>query len=331
MTWQFYLGTIDPQKKAAESQVFFFAIEPSKVATLMDRVFDDVPQESRQQTGTKLARAAQFLAALDVMSKNKRAVVLGQKLLAKLNKRVGERMKVSGISYPDIDLEIEIVGTFPPGRYNETAIMNRDYLNDALDSYPRTHGGLKHALADRSLNLVILEVPNMEAFSRVTEQIDSSGLFQNPAVKCETLSAYAVSQLDSFRDILWGMRWLLSPAILVTLALVIANGISISVRERRKEIAVLKVFGYRPALILFLILGEAMLITALAGFLSSVLVYQTANRLMDNTASILPVYIPESAFWWGPAVGALTGLVGSVVPAWSACQVQVTAVLARVD
>src|SRR5205085_10948605 len=112
--------------------------------------------------------------------------------------------------------------------------------------------------AGRSLNLVVLEVPNLEAYTRVTQQIDSSGLFENPAVKCETLAAYAVTQLDSFRDILWGMRWLLSPAILVTLVLIMANGLSLSVRERRKEIAVLKVLGFRPVQVMGIVLGEVM-------------------------------------------------------------------------
>jgi len=264
------------------------------------------------------------------MGKNKRAAIVGQKVLKSINKQVGERIKVTGINYKDLDLEFEIVGAFPPGRYGDTSIMNRDYFNDALDTYPKNHSGLKHPLADKSLNLVVLQVPDMESYSQVTQQIDASGLFQNPSVKCETLSAYAVTQLDSFRDIIWGMRWLLSPAILITLALVITNSISISLRERRKEIAVLKVLGYRPAQVLALILGEASLIGALSGFLSSVVVYQLVNRLMNNQEAVLPVYIPDMALYWGPIVGALTGLAGSLVPAWTACRVQVSAVFARV-
>ena len=57
----------------------------------------------------------------------------------------------------------------------------------------------------------------------------------------ETLSSGVATFLDGYKDLLFGMRWLLVPAILVTMALVIANSISISVRERRVEMAVLKV------------------------------------------------------------------------------------------
>ena len=42
--------------------------------------------------------------------------------------------------------------------------MNRDYLNAALDDYPRTHAGKPHPLADKTLNLVWLRVPDSEPF-----------------------------------------------------------------------------------------------------------------------------------------------------------------------
>ena len=65
-------------------------------------------------------------------------------------------------------------------------------------------------------------------------------------MKCETASSGIATFLEAYRDLIWGMRWLLAPAILVTLSLVISNAISISVRERRMELAVLKVLGFRP-------------------------------------------------------------------------------------
>lgn len=330
MTWQFYVATTDAEKLTRDNQIFFFVMDPRKAPTLLERLFDDVPQQSQQKSGVKLAQAKQFLAAIDRMIANKRGVIIGPKILTAINKRVGDRMKVSGVNYKDLDLEVEIVGSFPEGRFASNAMMNRDYFNDALDGYPKTHGGQKHPHADRRLNMVILEVEDMKTYSRVTEQIDASGTFQDPAVKCETLSAYAVTRLDSYRDIIFAMRWLLAPAILLTLSLIIANAISLSVRERRKEVAVLKVLGFRPALILALLLGEAMLLGALSGLISSAAVHQAVNRLVDSSGTVLPIFIPERALWWGPAVGLLAGLLGSVVPAWGACRARVSSVFARV-
>ena len=80
-----------------------------------------------------------------------------------------------------------------------------------------------------------------------------------PAVKCETLSSGVASFIEPYKDLLFGVRWLLSPAILAALSLVIANAISISVRERRTEMAVLKVLGFTPLQLLLLVLSEAAL------------------------------------------------------------------------
>jgi putative ABC transport system permease protein len=114
------------------------------------------------------------------------------------------------------------------------------------------------------------------------------------------------------------------------MGLITANSISISVRQRQTEIAVLKVLGYRPLLILILLLGEAMLLGALGGLLSAGLVYESVNRLLDNADSIIPLYIPETAFVWGPAVGMVTALAGSLVPVWNGCKIRVSTVFTRV-
>src|SRR5262249_45349744 len=154
------------------------------------------PTQADQRAG-KLEHSAELQAAVRQMQVNKRAVMMDRRQLRNIQKRVGDRFAVTGINFQGIDLEFEIVAAFPEGRY--VAVMNRDYLNDALDSYPKTHAGLKHPHASKSLNRVWLQVPNQKAFSGIAEQIESSGLFQDPQVKCETLSSMVGTQLDSYR------------------------------------------------------------------------------------------------------------------------------------
>jgi len=178
------------------------------------------------------AEMQQLRDGIKAMQANKRGAIVGKDRLAAMNKRVGESIKVESFNYKDINLEIEIIGEFPPGRYDQSAVINRDYLNDAMDQYNQRQsksGKDRHPLSDKSLNLVWLKVPDTEAFNRVAEQITSSSLYTSPAVKCETASSGIASFLDAYKDLLWGMRWLLVPAILVTMALVIANAISINV------------------------------------------------------------------------------------------------------
>jgi putative ABC transport system permease protein len=125
------------------------------------------------------------------------------------------------------------------------------------------------------------------------------------------------------------------PAILGVMALVIATAISISVRERRTEIAVLKVLGYTPTQVLILVLSEALLIGALSGLVSVIGTMTVINGLFGGVPfpiAFFPKFrVPLAALWWGPAIGGMTALAGSFLPAWSARSVKVSEVFSRIS
>lgn len=322
MTWSFYGGSMDAKKLTPENLVFFFTMDPDRVIPMMDDLEGLDP------------------ALIDKMKAKREAVLIGIDKLRSIGqedalRRNGSvRVKLTSMNYKDIDLEFEVVGVFPDGRYDKSAVMNRDYLNAALDAYPRSHAGQKHPLADKTLNLVWLRVPDMLAFNTVQEQISRSPLYTSPAVKCETASSGIATFLEAYRDLIWGMRWLLAPAILLTLSLVIANAISISVRERRLEFAVLRVLGFRPRQVLALVVGEAVLLGAGSGLFSTVATYTLINKVMGGInfpiAFFGSFFIPLQAIWWGLAIGVCTALAGSVVPAITASSTRVTEAFSKV-
>jgi putative ABC transport system permease protein len=127
MTWQFFGGTLDPKSRTRENLLFAIAMEPRKMLTMME--------DLDSLRGDELKEMQRIVHE---MENNRRAICVGRDRLAAINKRVGERIQIHGMNYKDIVLELEIVGTFAPARYDQTAIMNRDYLNEALDEYART-------------------------------------------------------------------------------------------------------------------------------------------------------------------------------------------------
>jgi putative ABC transport system permease protein len=321
MAWSFYGGTIDPTKMTRESILFFFSMEPSKFLTMFDDVDKFTPAER-----------ADIERAIKEMEQDKRKCVIGVDRLQSLNKKKGERITVTSVNYRGIDLEFEIVGVLPTGRYGQSAIMNEQYLLDALEDYKKKKSAA-HPMDQKCLNLVWLRVPDSRELEEVTAAIESSSLFSSPAVKCERASSGIASFLDAYKDLLWGMRWLLTPVILITLALVISNAISISVRERRTEMAVLKVLGFTPNMVLCMVLGEAMLVGCLSGLVASVAFYELVNARggIPFPIAFFPVFrIPEDALWWGPMLGGATAFAGSIVPAWSARSVKVSEVFAKI-
>ena len=325
MTWQFYGGTLDPTNRTRDNSLFAFAMQPLKIATMMDE-FDTLPHDSEAYR--------QLLDVIGKLDRNRRGLLLGRDRLAAIGKQVGDRIKLFSINYQDINLEFEIVGVLPISRYDNSAFFDREYLNAAVDAYPLTHRGQKHPLADKSLNLVWLRVPNKATLLKLIEQIDSAPEFSNPAVKCETQSSGIATFLEAYRDLVWGMRWLLAPAVIVALALVISNAISISVRERRLELAVLKVLGFPPVSILGMVIGEALLLGVTSGLASAGATYWLVNHWIGGLkfpiAFFPAFFIPTDALWWGVSVGGLAALAGSVLPAWSAMRVRVADVFAKV-
>jgi putative ABC transport system permease protein len=118
------------------------------------------------------------------------------------------------------------------------------------------------------------------------------------------------------------------------MTLVVANAISISVRERRAEIAVMKVLGYRPGQVLNLVLGESLLVGALSGWFAALGSYALINYGLGGIKfpiAFFPVFmIPAWALVWGPAMGCFTALLGSFIPAWTARNVKVSEVFSKV-
>jgi putative ABC transport system permease protein len=327
MTWGFFVGSTEsnPAKRGYENLFFAFIMEPEKARTMLD----DIDTLSDEQ-------AAPLIEVIKKMKQIRNGAIVGEGRLAKLKKRVGDRITVYGRNYRDINLELEIVGSLPKevARYADSAVISRDFFETELDTYKAAHNNKPHPLADKSLSLVWLRVPDRASFNKMTEQILTSPSFSNPAVKCETSSTGISSFLDAYRDIIWGVRWLLAPACMLVLSLVISNAISISVRERRTEFAVLKVLGFLPWQILTLVLAEALLIGTLSGLMSAAATYVFCNQVWGGLpfqVAFFPVFrVPESCLWWGAAMGAATAFVGSFIPAWSARNIRVADVFAKV-
>jgi putative ABC transport system permease protein len=336
MTWQFFVGTLDKANQSFRNTLFGLACDPDKLLTMMDGL-ENLPS----------GQYAEMRVAVDRLKKTRDGIIIGRDHLKNLNAMIGNasdstlqnpigrRFKLSGIStFTGLDYEFEIVGLFPTGRYDNFTAFNREYLQAGMDAYKVAHNGQKHPLDDVSLGLVWLKVPDVASYHRIVEQIGASNYLKNPEVKIEMASSAIGTFMEAYRSLLDGMRWLLAPACIFTLALVLANAISISVRERRTELAVMKVLGFRPGQIVLLVLGESVLLGLLAGLVSAGATYAIIDWGLGGLKFPIAFFdtfmIPINSLYWGAAVGAGAALVGSAVPAWFACQVKPAEVFAKV-
>jgi putative ABC transport system permease protein len=265
------------------------------------------------------------------MERNPKGVVIGPERLKTMNKQVGDRFKIQSINYKGLEFEFDIIATLPPGtRYDQSAMMTREYFYRTVDDYERRIGRVEYS--DKCMNLLWVRLPSKEAFERMAAEVNKTGRF-TPAVKMETASAAFGAFLDPYRDLFWGMRYVLSPMIIIIITLVIAIAVSIGVRERRTEMAVLKVLGFKPWQVLSLVLGESLLIGVISGTISTTLIYLSVNYgggLPFKVAFFPKFMLSSQVLLWGPMIGSVASFVGSIVPAWATHQIKSAEVFARV-
>jgi putative ABC transport system permease protein len=321
MTWAFVGGTLDKGKFTPQNSIFFFATEPEKLLKMMPGL-DELSVEDQ----VKIEHLA------GVMARDPKAVVIGAEKLRQMNKRVGDRMRMTSMNYKEIEFEYTIVGEFPTGsRWEQSAVMNRKYLDNELDAY-KGRTGKEHPLSAKCMNLIWIRLPNPQAFDTLSARLNDPAKF-SPAIKLEIESSAYANFLSPFKTLIWFMKWPLSTGLLVITTLVASLVIGIGVRERKTEIAVLKVLGFRPWMVLGLILGEALLVGLLSGFMATATAFTLVNAqggLSMGIAFFSKFFIPEDALWWGPLIGGLTSLIGAVLPSMTAYRIKASQVFSRV-
>jgi putative ABC transport system permease protein len=323
ISWSFLFGTTDPLTKRPDANLFVLGLEPRKVTNMISGL-DDLTENEQKLLD----------AALEEMERNPRAIVMSKSRLKKMNLQVGQRIKVTGLSFKDVIFEFDIIGELPEGKYEGLGFMNSAYLFQQLDAYKRDRvrnpSGADHPMAEKCINLIWVKLPNKEAFERLSAVVNDTGKFNTPQIKLETESSGIGTWIESLKDILFGMKYVMSPAMVAIMCLVIANAISIGVRERRTEMAVLKVLGFQPRHVLLLVLGEAILVGLMAGAMSTLLAWAFIGSLKLQLAFFGAFFVPSRVLVLGPLLGAAVSIAGSLGPALSAKNVKVAEVFAKV-
>lgn len=244
--------------------------------------------------------------------------VVSSDLAEKLNFKLGQRITLVGDIYP-VNLELKIVGIFDDPDATDTMFFNYDYLRDALPLGRRNYISVIAVLADSTQ-----DVP------RIAKTVDA--MFDNSAypTRSESEQQFALSFVSFIGNI---KLFLLSicAAVTFTILLVSGNTMAMSVRERIREVGVMKTLGYTNGLILIIIVGEALAI-ALAGGVLGLVFAQGATAIVGKVGqnflgqlhglSVTPVTVLISLL-----VAAFVGAVSSVVPAWNAAKTDILASL----
>lgn len=230
------------------------------------------------------------------------------KMMQRFGWKVGDRVTFTGTIFP-FNLDLIIRGTFTGPAQNAPACHYR-LINELLRrTLPNR--------ADKTMAFIVRAAPGTSP-SALARQIDDT--FRNADVPTRT---------ESEKDFVLGFSSMLGNvalfisfiaiAVVFAIVLVATNTMSMAVRERTHEIAVLKTLGFRPAQVVAMFVGESILISGgggVAGVLGARLFFDTFDiyKLTNGIVQHFDIQAPTVVL--AVAVALAMSIVSAVIPAW---------------
>jgi putative ABC transport system permease protein len=249
------------------------------------------------------------------------ACIAGQALAEKYNWHVGDRITLKGTFFP-VDLELTLRGVYDAPIADDVLYFNQEYIEQGLPADRRGFIGTFDILANSTD-----DVP------RIEKAVDD--LFRNSPyqTKTETESAFALSFVAFLGNVKFFLLSICA-ALTFTILLVSGNTIAMSVRERVREVGVLKTLGFTRGTILGIILGEAVMVCLVGGIfgvgLASLLVLLARKgAIFLQQLQHLTIVLPVAALCLG--IAAMVGLVSAFVPAYNASRISIVEALRSED
>jgi putative ABC transport system permease protein len=292
--WNWFGGTY---KDSRDPKNFFARLGVEPKAFLTIRTDMRMPEDQRRA----------FLA-------DRTGCIISQDLSEKLKMKLGDRIVLKGDIYP-YDLDMKIVGIFTDPDAIQSLFFNWEYLRDLLP------------VARRSLigTLAIL-VNSAEDSPKVARAVDAMFAESPYPTKTESEGQFALSFVSFLGNIKLFLL-IICGAVTFTILLVSGNTMAMSVRERIKEVGVLKTLGFNNEAILGMIVSEAVcisLIGAVLGLLGTFLLTFVVGMAMG---AIFPQLHDLSLTWFtvfmALGLALVVGVVSSFIPAWNAAKTNI--------
>ncbi len=204
---------------------------------------------------------------------DKQGAIVGQKLVKLYGFTNGQRITLKSPIYNQ-SVEFIIRGVCTGGD-EKTLFFHHEYINDMLPADQKDQVGTYSILANTAD-----DVP------RIAQAVDSLFLNTDAPTKTESERDFAISfetMMGGVKQFMYGIMG----AIAFSLLLVMANTMAMTVRERTREVGMLKALGFQRGAITTLFVGEALLVSslgALIGIGGALLIFKSVD---------LSLYIPN--------------------------------------
>lgn len=278
-----------------------FSIEPRKLFTMFPEYH--MPEDQKQ-----------------AFFRDRQGCIVGRPLAERLNLKLGDRIFIKGDVFP-MDLDLVLRGIYTSDRDVEDLYFHHDYI---LEGYP---------VFKNFASMFIVLAENQSQLAELASRIDETFRNSPSETKTDTERAFEVGFLSYIGDVKMFLL-AVSLALAFTILLVNANTVAMTVRERTREIGVLKTLGYSRGGVLGLLVSEAMLLSLLGGVAGLALAAIVVSYLRTFPAMLVdlkPVKLTPLIVAACLGISALVGLASCYLPARKAAGRPITEALRVVD
>jgi len=242
--------------------------------------------------------------------RDRQGVIVDDTQAKKYGWKLGDRIVLQGTIYP-INLELNVRGIFHSQPDNKSVYFNAKYVEESVDFFKGRAGTFS----------ILAASPG--DVSKIASAIDD--MFRNSPqpTKSESEKAFGLEFVAMLGNVKAFILSICSAVVFTTL-LVSANTIAMSIRERTREVAVLKTLGFTRRGVLGLFVSEAVALALAGGILGAslggLMVFGFGHMVQ---LTFFPLRMTKEI--WGLALltSGLVGLLSAALPSYTASQINI--------
>jgi putative ABC transport system permease protein len=282
------------------------AVEPASYMEVYARDID-IPPEAQQ-----------------AFVRERTGALVGEALARKWGWKVGDRIPLASNIFSQKNgsrvWDVTVVGIFTA----RAASIDPSFMVFQYPYFDETR-----SFAKDTIGWMVLQTSSPSLNDRVAKTIDQMFANSSAETSTDTEKAFNKAFAAQFGNIAL-IVGLVVGAAFVTILMIVGNTMALTIRERTREIGVLKTLGFSGERILTLVLGESVLLAILGGLPGLALAALAAYSLRKSLAGVLPGF----AVTWdiallGLALMIALGLVTGLIPALNAQRLRIAAALGR--
>jgi putative ABC transport system permease protein len=249
---------------------------------------------------------------VEAWQRDRAGAIVDDQLAKKHGWKIGDRLTLQGTIYP-INLELTIRGLYTAPTPTDSVYFNQTYVEEAV-SFAKGQAGMFDILAASPA-----DVP------KVAAAVDTMFHGSPEPTKTESEKAFQLDFINSIGNVKAFILSICAAVVFATL-LVSANTMAMSIRERTREVAVLKTLGFTRPTILRLYIGEAVTIALIGGLLGCLLAIGLVSGIAHAPGMgffFLGMSVKFPTFLLAVGIAAMVGFLSAVVPAYHAAKLDI--------